>query len=101
MDSSCMWFFRMTLTTISAVAKLDLGSCKIQSQQYNIVSKNNVSTLGNLKNINNAIKTFALIINCMFHLLQSNFILGEIADRLSDLVAKWWMSVDNLVRRIQ
>lgn len=34
-----------------------------------------------------------------FYLLQNNFILGEMNDRLSDLVAKRWVSVDNLIEK--
>lgn len=34
-----------------------------------------------------------------FYLLQNNFILGEMNDRLSDLVAKRWVSVDNLIKK--
>lgn len=34
-----------------------------------------------------------------FYLLQNNFILGEMNNRLSDLVAKRWVSVDNLIKK--
>lgn len=41
------------------------------------------------------INIISLIIK-LFYLLQGNFILREMHNRVFDLVAKWWMSVDNL-----
>lgn len=51
---------------------------------YNSVRYNNTNTA---------------MLKTSFYLLQSNFILGKVSNTFSDLVAKWWMSVDNLMKK--